>query len=149
MPTPSPTPSDLIAVAAMIFGFGIVVIMFRVQRELWVQEHHPEWRNWIPWADWLIFASVLLAGCLTIFPLLAFPVTRSSKAIAAASCGSAILLQIGYVPAILAHYRIFFGRKRATDHVPREPGEPAEKVSVILTAVIAVLAFAFVFCQQH
>jgi hypothetical protein len=149
MPTPSPAPSDLIAIAAMIFGFGIVVVMFIVQRELWAAEHHPEWPHWTRWADWLIFASVLLAGCLTIFPLLAFPVTRSSKAIAAASCGSAVLLQIGYVPAILAHYRIIFGKKRTANHIPREPGEPAEKVFVLLTVVIAVSAFAFVFCQQH
>jgi len=149
MPAPSPTPSDLIAIAAMIFGFGIVVIMFRVQRELWVQAHHPEWPHWTPWADWLILASVLLVGCLTILSLLAFPGMRRGEALAAASCGSAVVLQIGYVPAIFAHYRMFFGKQRDIDHRPREQGEPAEKVSVILTVVIAVLAFGFVFCQQH
>jgi hypothetical protein len=133
----------------MIFGFGIVAIMFIVQRHLWAHEHYPEWHHWTRWADWLIIASIPLAGCLTIFPLLALPVTRSSKAIAAASCGSAVFLQIGYVPAILAHYRIFFGRKREADKVPREAGEPAEKFFVILTVAIAALAFAFVFCQQR
>lgn len=148
MPTRSPTPSDLIAIAAMIFGFGIVVIMFRVQRELWVREHHPEWEHWTPWADWLIFASVLLVGCLTIVSLLAFPGMRRGEALAAASCGSAVVLQIGYFPAIFAHYRMFLGKQRFKDDVPRAKGEPAEKVFVILTVVIAVLTFAFVFCQQ-
>ncbi len=149
MPTPSPTPSDLIAVAAMIFGFGIVVIMFRVQRELWVREHHQKWEHWTPWADWLIFASVLLVGCLTILSLLAFPGVRRSEALAAASCGSAVVLQIGYFPAIFAHYRMFFGKQRIKDNVPREKGEPAEKVFVSLTVAIAAFTFVFIFCQHH
>lgn|ERR1700733_2165618 len=50
--------SDLITIAGMIFGFGIVVVMFRVQRELWVQEHQPDWPNWTPWEDWLILATL-------------------------------------------------------------------------------------------
>lgn len=149
MPAPFPTPNDLIAIAAMIFGFGIVVIMFRVQRELWVQEHHPDWQYWTSWADWLVLASVPLVGCLTIVSLLAFPGTRLGEALAAASCGSAVLLQIGYIPAIMAHYRIFFGRQRRKDGIPRAQGEPAEKVLVILTVVIAMLAFAFVFYRQR
>jgi hypothetical protein len=149
MPAPFPTPSDLVAIAAMIFGFGIVVIMFRVQRELWVQEHYPKWETWTSWADWLILASIPLVGCLTIFSLLAFPRMRLGEALAAASCGSAVVLQIGYIPAIMAHYRIFFGMQRRKDGIPRDRGEPAEKVFVILTVVIAVLAFAFVFYQQR
>lgn len=113
MPPSSPTPSDLIAVAAMIVGFGSVVIMFRVQRELWVQHHHPDWPTWTAWADRLIFASVAIAVALVVAPLLAFPlVSRWREALAAASCVSAIILQVGYIPAVLAHYRIGIGATR-------------------------------------
>src|ERR1700677_1658704 len=101
MPTPSQSPSDLIAIAAMIFGFGIVVIMFRVQREVGAQESHPDWPLWTSWADWLILWSVPL-GCLTILSLLAFPGMRLVEALAAALCGSAVVLQVGYIPAIMA-----------------------------------------------
>lgn len=93
-----------------------------------------------------MFASVLLVGCLTIFSLLAFPVTRSSTAIAVASCGSAIILQIGYIPSILAHYQMIFG-KPGTD--PAKPGQPAEQFFVILTVAITSFAFALIFCQQR
>lgn len=148
MPTPATAPSDLIAIAAMIFGFGIVVIMFRVQRELWVRESHSEWPLWTSWADWLILWSVPL-GCLTILSLLAFPGLRPVTALAAALCGSAVILQVGYIPAIMAHYRIFFGKRRRADDVPREAGEPAERVFVLLAAVVAVLVFAFVFRRQQ
>lgn len=146
MPANSLSPGDLIAIAAMIFGFGIVVIMFRVQRELWVREYHPEWPLWTSWADWLILWSVPV-GCLTILSLLAFPGMRPVKALAAALCGSAVVLQVGYIPAIMAHYRIFFGKQRRADDVPRVAGEPAERVFVLLTAVVAALVFAFVFRQ--
>jgi hypothetical protein len=148
MPTPATTPSDLIAVAAMIFGFGIVVIMFRVQRELWAQESHPEWPLWTSWADWLILWSVPL-GCLAILSLLGFPGVRLIMAVAAALCAGAVVLQTGYIPAVMAHYRIFFGKRRRADGIPREAGEPAEKALVLLTAAAAVLVFAFVFRQQQ
>jgi hypothetical protein len=148
MPTPAISPSDLIAVAAMIFGFGIVVIMFRVQRELWAQETHPKWPLWTSWADWLILWSVPL-GCLAILSLLSFPWMRPIMAVAAALCASAVVLQTGYIPAVMAHYRIFFGKRRRADNVPREAGEPSERVLVILTAVVALLVFAFVFRQQR
>lgn len=146
MPASSPTPSDLIAVAAMIVGFGSVVIMFRVQRELWVQHHHPEWPTWIAWADGLILASVAIAVLLVVAPLLAFPlVSQRREALAAASCVGAIVLQVGYIPAILAHYRIGIG---ATRTGPRKRGEPLEKAIVVVWSALAALAFGFVFSQR-
>ena len=41
------------------------------------------------------------------------------------------------------------GKDRAEKKIPREPGEPAEIGFVIVTAVVAALTFAFVFCQQR
>lgn len=141
--------SDLIAVAAMIVGFGTVVIMFRIQRELLIREHpakYPNWPTWLACADGLILASVVMAVFLVVVPLLAFPtVTRCREALAAASCVSAVLLQFGYVPAILAHYRIGIVAQRT---IARERGEPAEKVIVVLSIALAALAFAFVFCRH-
>jgi hypothetical protein len=150
MRTPAATPSELIAIASMIFGFGIVVIMFRVQRELSMRERpNNRFFHWTPWADWLILASVPLVGCLTIVSLLAFPGVRTGEALAAAACGSAVVLQIGYIPAIFAHYRMFFGKQRFMANAPRKRGEPAEKVSFFLTVFIATLVFVLIFWQQH
>src|SRR5690349_214432 len=119
--------SDLIAAAAVIAGFGVTVVMFRVQRELWVQDNHPDWPNWIAWADWLILTSVALAISACFVPILAFPTSPTARAIGAASCVAASILQVGYVPAILAHYRIAIGANRVVD---RKKGEPAERVIV-------------------
>jgi hypothetical protein len=88
-------------------------------------------------------------GCLTILSLLAFPGVRPVEALTAGLCGSAVVLQIGYIPAIMAHYRIFFGKQRRAHHVDRVAGEPAERVFVLLTVAIAVFAFMFIFCQQR
>jgi len=118
--------SDLIAVATIIVGFGVTVIMFRVQRELWVRDKHPDWPNWLAWADWLILVSVALAVFFVVTPLLAFPiVTKWREALAAGSSVSAILLQVGYIPAILAHYRIEVGTQRTG---AREKGRARRKV---------------------
>lgn len=136
-----PTPGDLIAVAALIVGFAVTVIMFRVQRELWVQERHPKWPNWLSWSDYLIVASVVLA-IVALVVLLAIPgITQYRRAIAASSCVAAIILQAGYIPGILAHYRIEIGRHRTGD---RQKGEPAEKAIVCVSGFVAVLLFILV-----
>src|SRR5215213_4515006 len=130
---------DLIAAATIIVGFGVTVIMFRVQRELWVQEQHPDWPSWLAWSDYLIIASVVLALFLAIAPLLAVSVMTSLvQALAAASCVAAVILQAGYIPAILAHYRIEIGRKRKGD---RLKGEPAERRFVFISAELATVGF--------
>jgi hypothetical protein len=133
---------DLIAAATIIVGFGVTVIMFRVQRELWVQEQHPDWPSWLAWSDYLIIASVVLALFLAIVPLLAVSVMTSLvQALAAASCVAAVILQAGYIPAILAHYRIEIGRKRKGD---RLKGEPAERRFVFISAALATVGFIIV-----
>lgn len=145
MPDNPPTPGDLIAVAALIVGFAVTVIMFRVQRELWVQERDPKWPNWLSWSDYLIVPSVILA-IIALVVLLAIPgITQHRRAFAAASCVAAIILQAGYIPGILAHYRIEIGRHRTAD---REKGEPAEKVIVYVSVSLATLVFIFVL-RQH
>jgi cytochrome bd-type quinol oxidase subunit 2 len=63
--------SDLLTAAAVIVGFGITVIMFRVQREIQVQEKGEP--NWLAWSDYLILGSILLTIGLAILPLLMLP----------------------------------------------------------------------------
>jgi uncharacterized RDD family membrane protein YckC len=136
---------DLIALAAIIIGFGSTIVTFRIQREVAMEEAGE--CLWLPWADWLILLAIFL--CVAFVILLLATVTPSRVAIASAAGAAAIVLEAGYIPSILAHYRIFFGKRRARDKILRERGEPAEKISVILTLVVATLVFVFVVWRQH
>jgi hypothetical protein len=128
-------PGDLIAVAAVVIGFGLTAIMFRVQRENDMRENGE--RVWIAWSDYLILASVLLAVFLVVIPILVF----SSQKLATAASAAAIILQAGYIPAILAHYRIGIGKARDEKKLPRAKGEPAEKWLVIISGGLALVFF--------
>lgn len=137
--------SDLIAVAAIVIGFALTVIMFRIQREIYVKEEKGE-DNWITWSDWLIFVSVFLVLFFVVTPLLAF----GYRPLASPALVAAIILQAGYIPAILAHYRITFGKNRKDEQgreLPREKGEPAERCIVLLSALVAVLFFVLTWQQ--
>ena len=137
------TPStDLIAVAAIIFGFGITVFMFRIQREIAVKE--KGWPNWIAWADYLVLFSIGL-GLLAVVILLVIGPAKSADALASAACTAALVLQAGYLPAILAHYRIEIGKNRTG---PREKGEPAERRFVYVSALIAVISVVLVLFRR-
>lgn len=140
-------PGELIAVAAIIVGFGLTVIMFRLQRELWVQEKHPDWPNWLAWSDYLIILSLLLGVLVSVILLLPGP-TRGAEAFASAACAGALILQVGYIPAILAHYRIEMGRKRTEEGKPREKGEPIERRVVGLSVLLAAAGLMFVLWEH-
>jgi hypothetical protein len=134
---------DLIAVAAIIFGFGITVFMFRIQREVSVQE--KGWPSWLAWSDYLVISSVLLVACAAVIPLMAMaPAGGRTEAWASAACVAALLLQIGYIPAILAHYRIEIGTKRTGK---RAKGEPAERWIFGVSFLVATVAFVWVLCR--
>ena len=129
-----------LTVACILSGFGIAVLMFRIQRELHMQERHPDSPNWLAWADYLVIGSIALSLLLVVLPLVALPSPgKQALAFAAASCAAATILLAGYPPAILDHYRIEIGANRKGD---RNKGEPIEKVLVLLTAFIAVAVFA-------
>jgi len=76
-----------------------------------------------------------------VIPLIAATPTPQTKALASAACAGGVILQVGYVPAILAHYRIVFGAKRTG---PREKGEPIERLFVWLAFAAALAVFAAV-----
>ena len=83
------SPQPYLTVASILTGFSISVFMFRIQRELGVRDRHPDWPNWLAWADYLIIATIVLSVVLVIIPLVAVPTpSRTSFSVAAASCAA-------------------------------------------------------------
>ena len=139
------TPQPYLTVASILSGFGISVFMFRIQRELHVRDEHPEWPNWLAWADYLILAAILLSLLLVVLPLTAIPEPdRLIYSVAAGSCAAASLLVAAYPFAILDHYRIELGTWRTREGErpqERHKGEPIERLIVLVAAVLATAAF--------
>lgn len=99
------SPQPYLTVASILTGFCISVFMFRIQRELGVRDRHPDWPNWLAWADYLVMASIVLSVVLVILPLVSVPAPgRTAYAVAAASCAAASILLLAYPFAILDHY---------------------------------------------
>jgi len=91
------SPQPYLTVASILTGFCISVFMFRIQRELSVRDRHPDWPNWLAWADYLIVATIVLSVIGVILPLVAVPTpSRTSFSVAAASCAAASLLLLAY-----------------------------------------------------
>jgi hypothetical protein len=77
---------------------------------------------WVAWADWLIIGATLL--CLVgLLPIVAGWGTASGRLrVASAATTAAVVLTFGYVPAILAHYRLIFrGQRRGARKNPEPP----------------------------
>src|SRR5664279_6252471 len=78
------SPQPYLTVASILTGFSISVFMFRIQRELGVRDRHPDWPNWLAWADYLIISTITLSVVLVILPLVAVPTpSRTSFSVAA------------------------------------------------------------------
>lgn len=140
------SPQPYLTVASILTGFCISVFMFRIQRELGVRDRHPEWPNWLAWADYLIVATIVLSVLLVILPLVAVPApSRTVYSIAAGSCAAASILLLAYPFAILDHYRIEIGAwrtKRGEEPQARHKGEPIERLIVVAAAILATMTFA-------
>ncbi len=135
-----------LTVASILSGFGISVLMFRIQRELYMQERHPESPSWLAWADYLVIVATMISLLFVVLPLVALPAPgKKTLAFAAGSCAAASVLLAGYPLAILDHYRIQIGAKREGE---RNQGEPIEKALVLGAAFIAVAAFAGVLAWR-
>jgi hypothetical protein len=131
-------PGVLGTVASVTAGFGVAVLLFRIQRELDMQQQDE--RNWIPWADWLLFISTITALVVVLLPLVLFPGSDAvGNRLPTAGCAAMLVAMTGYVVGILAHYRLIFGSKRSG---PRDNPEPSERVVVLVTIVGALVAFA-------
>ena len=140
------SPQPYLTVASILSGFSISVFMFRLQRELGVRERHPDWPNWLAWADYLVIATVVFSILFVVVPLVAFSEpTEFAFSIAAGTCAATSLLLLAYPFAILDHYGIEIGgwRRRAGDNVEiRHKGEPIERVIVVVAGALSVLVFA-------
>ena len=128
------------AIGAAIVGFGIVAFVFRIQRELQLQEtrdlqlqearnlrlpedqdlhfrevtHRLGWKvGWIPWADRLLIGAVTVALLLALFPIaLAGSVSSFwGGRLPAAACSASTIALAGYIPTLLVHYRFGRGKK--------------------------------------
>ena len=139
------SPQPYLTVASILSGFGISVFMFRVQRELSVRDRHPEWPNWLAWADYLVLTAIVLSLSLVLLPLVALPEpNRFVFSVAAASCAASSILLLAYPFAILDHYRIEIGawRTRGGEKPEtRHKGEPIERVIVVSAVIVAALVF--------
>lgn len=60
--------STLSQVASISAGFGVAMLVFRVQRHLEMQ-HGEEQGAWIAVADWLLVGATSISLLLVIFPL--------------------------------------------------------------------------------
>ena len=133
--------ATLATIASIISCFGIAMLVFRIQREIQMRDQGEV--NWIPWADRLLVAATLLSLLFVVFPLVTFGVS-SEKALKSVSavCAGTTLMVAGYVPAILAHYRLFFGTHRTGKRVNPEP---AEAIIVCTVIAAALLVFGWLY----
>jgi hypothetical protein len=123
-------------IASVISAYGVAMLFFRIQRELYM--HGQGERVWLPVADWLLVAATLMSLLLVLVPLVSF----SGLRLPAAASGAAAILVAGYVFAILAHYRILFGRDRLfwgkLREGPRDISEPSESIVSIAASALAL-----------
>ena len=142
------SPQPYLTVASILSGFCISVFMFRIQRELGVRDRHPDWPNWLAWADYLIVATIVLSIVFVILPLVTVPVPGPvAYSVAAGACAAASILLLAYPFAILDHYRIEIGRSRilrGESPQARHKGEPIERIIVMMAGATAALTFAAV-----
>ena len=137
-------PQPYLTVAGLISGFGVTVFMFRIQRELQVRSSHPDWPNWLAWADYLVLGAIVTAIVCVVQPLMLFQdLGVRVYAFARGGCAAASILMLAYPFAILDHYRIEIGAWR-TAHgespTERHKGEPIERIIVVAGFLAAAAA---------
>jgi hypothetical protein len=140
----------LVTAASNISGFGVVVIAFRLERELKIEEQNqdkPEQnktRHWIPIADWLVIAAILMSFTFVVVPLVSsdLPSERTMR-FASGVCSATAVMVAGYIPAILAHYNFIYGLKES-----RTNPTLWEAIFVFLTLGSAGAAFWYAFAAS-
>ena len=126
----------VINVSALIAGFGMMMLYFRIERELKMRERGEP--IWIPWADWLLISASVISLTAVILPLLLLDqhVASYLVEITKLACSISILFVVGYFFSILTHYRLIWGGGRKG---PRQNPEPSEKVVIIITYIFAIM----------
>jgi hypothetical protein len=135
--------ATLASISSIVGAFGAGMLFFRIGRELQMQSKNEP--IWIPRADLLILGATLLS-LFQLLLLIAVDEFSQIRLLARAMTGSSIVLLIAYLPALLSHYRIWFGRGRTG---PREIGEPWEILFVygggLIAVTIMIIAIVMVF----
>jgi hypothetical protein len=133
-------PATLATLGGIIAAFGAAMLFFRIQRELTMGDGGEI--VWLPWADWLLVAATMISLLLVILPITIFAELK----LATVASGAAAIMVAGYVLAILAHYRIIFGRRflvfGGLRTGPRTNPEPSELILVLATLGVAAWIFA-------
>jgi hypothetical protein len=133
-------PDAYLTVASILSGFGITVLMFRVERELAMRKENKVTR--LAWADYLILAATSLSLIFVVLPLMLFrSLPEICITLSSASCAAAAILLAGYPFAIIDHYHIEW-RKRSGHGLK---GEPGERIVVGTAVALAILAFVGIF----
>ena len=128
-------PGVLLTVASIVVAYAVTVLIFRLQRELRMREQGE--RTWVALADWLPIVAFLIAVLFVALPVLAVdPALRGPLPRAAAMLS--LVLCLGWIPAILAHYRLLFGAHRTG---PRRNPEPLEAVFVLASGLMGLVGF--------
>ena len=133
-----PDTATLATIASIISGFAITALVFRIQRELEMASKVE--RTWVPWADCLLIGAVLISLLLVVLPVVLFPGSPTVSKFSASMCAASAVLVSGYVPSILAHYGLAFGRKRSSPAVNPEPDERKWVYVTILCSLAAMVA---------
>ncbi len=124
--------------AGIIFAFQIQMVRWRIDREI-AMEAESE-RVWLPLCDYLnLLSMATTAFVVFVLPIVFLKVNGGASSIAFAKYGvglTAILL-IGYLVALMAHYRLFVAGRG-----PRPPVTLQELVAVGITIFVA-LAYMF------
>lgn len=136
----NPDGGTLATIASVISAFGSTALLFRVQRENDMRSKQE--RVWLPVADWLLMIATLASLLFVLVPVAAgLPLVIP----ATASVISSICVA-GYIPSILAHYRIVFGGARSG---PRSNPEPLELAFVLATVAIALSFSGWLLCRAQ
>jgi len=129
--------STIAQIASIIAAFGAAMLFFRIPRELEMNKNGEQ--IWIPYSDQLLIYATLASLFLSLLPIVVMKedivILRN---LTRAACAASTVMLGGYIPGILAHYRLIFGKNR---HGPRDNPEPAEKVIVNIALLLAILVF--------
>lgn len=135
-----PDTGTLTTIASVIMAFAAAMLFFRLQREHSMAERGE--RNWIPWSDRLLFGAGGISLVFVILPIVIFPpIWAVNRVLPPAGSAASVVLVLGYVPGIFAHYRYFFGIGEFRQ-TPRNNPEPPEGLIVIATCAVALVAAA-------
>jgi uncharacterized membrane protein len=130
-----PSPDILASISSIVAGFGIAVLLFRVQREMQMAKEGE--KVWIPGSDRMLIAAVALSLFFVLLPIISVHFSSEvSSRIPVACCAASLVLMTGYPLSILAHYRLIFSQNASGE---RSETEPAESTIIILTVLTAII----------